>query len=104
MKAVHVPVNPALVKYDPPCPPGWYQDTDVNLRSKLVPDDVFTGGKAVEQSFGAPVVRQPENPSSKAVELVEVPSYIHSLSLLGYVSKAENETVTDCDCATTIAR
>jgi hypothetical protein len=66
--------------------------SDVNLRSTLVPDDVLSSGTDV-----------PENSSSKAVELVVVPSYIHNLSQLASVSKAVNETVTDAASATTIA-
>jgi hypothetical protein len=56
----------------------------VNLSSKLVPDDVLTGGSEV-----------PVTAFSKAVELVELPSYIHKTSGPSSVSKAEKETITD---------
>jgi hypothetical protein len=58
-----------------------------------VPDDVLSSGSKV-----------PETPFSKAVELVEVPSYIHNLSYHDSVLKAEKETVTESAPGTMIAR
>jgi hypothetical protein len=79
---VHVAVNPDF------CTPL----SEVNLSSTLVPDDVFSGGTDA-----------PSTAFNKAVELVVVPSYIHNLSQLASVLKAENETVTDSTSATMIA-
>ena len=79
---VHVAENPDLC----------VSPSEVNLTSTLVPDDVLSDGTV-----------DPETPSSKAVELVVVPSYIHNLSKVSSVSKAEKETVTDSASATTIA-
>ena len=62
------------------------------MRSTLAPDDVLSGGS-----------ENPETPFSKAVELVEVPSYIHNLSTLLSVEKAENETVNDAAAGTMMA-
>ena len=78
---VHVAVNPDVCVVL----------SDLNLSSTLVPDDVLLGG-----------TDGPETPSSKAVELVVVPSYIHNLSQHDSVSKAENEMVTDAASATMI--
>ena len=57
---VHVAVNPESCEL---------HQSEVNLSSTLVPDDVLSDGSEL-----------PETPFSKAVELVEVPSYIHKKS------------------------